>query len=125
MLNQTGVTKTQYTNVTQILFNTQQFISVSCLVDDTGVTAVDGRKIIKAGTPVSGDLADRKAAFSKAATDVVGMLMHDVDVTTSPANAACLLQGAVNLDRLEDDVKALITTGVKTDLKNIFFLSDN
>ena len=85
--------------------------------------AVEGKKIVKAGTPVSGDLTTRGTAFTKAessgtpaASNAVGVMLHDVDVTDGDENASVLLFGFVDLAKLDADVAALITDEVKAAL---------
>lgn len=116
--------KTQaYVNVDQILFYTDPQVSVGIQVTNTGVSAdSDGRKILKAGTPVSGSLEARGTAFVKASTtegvsNAVGVLLHDVDVTAGAENATLLIFGFVDLNKLTTATQALITSEVKTALK--------
>lgn len=123
MLNKTGITKTTAVGPNQILMFTDPQVGVSIMVDNTGISAGDdGKKIIKAGTPVTGDLTARGTAFTKASTtegvsNAVGVLLHDVDVTAGDANATLLLFGFVDLNKLDTATAALITTAVKTALK--------
>lgn len=123
MLNKTGITKTTAVASNQILMFTEPQVGVSIMVDNTGISAGDdGKKIIKAGTPVTGDLTARGTAFTKASTtegvsNAVGVLLHDVDVTAGDANATLLLFGFVDLNKLDTATAALITTAVKTALK--------
>lgn len=135
MLNRTGVKKETYTNVNQILFDVKMQTSVGIVVDATAGTkdSTTGKTIVKAGTPLTGDLKDRTEAFTKAVTsgdgsatpfssNVVGILLHDVDVTTGDANGTLLIFGFVNLDRIDTTTQALIDEGVKSSLKMIQFL---
>ena len=123
MLNNTGVTKVTAVGPNQILFFTDPQVSVSILVDNTGIDAgSDGKKIIKAGTPVTGNLESRGSAFTKASTtegvsNAVGVLLHDVDVTAGNNNATLLIFGFVDTAKLDETTAALITTEVKTALK--------
>ena len=123
MLNNTGITKVTAVGPNQILFFTDPQVSVSIIVDNTGIDAGDdGKKIIKAGTPVTGNLAARGTAFTKASTtegvsNAVGVLLHDVDVTAGDNNATLLIFGFVDLAKLDETTAALITTEVKTALK--------
>lgn len=102
----------------QILFATQPSMTVSAVMSAAGAIAVENRKIQKAGTPVVGDLTARTTAFTKstAGTDAVGVLLHDVDVTAGDENAAILIFGFVDLNKVEGDAAALITEEVKTAL---------
>lgn len=130
MLNRPGIKKETLAAPQQILFNVQNQMSVSILVDKTMASvSVDGRKVVKAGTPLSGDLTARGTAF-KAAVDstapAVGVLLHDVDITDTNANGTLLIWGFVNLDRLDSATAALITATRKTELAGrIWFLKDN
>ena len=126
-MNQSGVIKTVASNITQILFNTQNFISVSIVCGDTGITAnADGKKVIPAGTPMKGSIQARGTAFTKGDDETaVGVLLHDVDVTyQGKGNGTLLLFGAVNLDRLDSTTKALFTADMIEHLDKIFFLKD-
>lgn len=116
--------KTQaYVNVNQILFNTDPQVSVGVLASNTGVSAdSDGKKILKAGTPMTGNLEARGTAFSKASTtegvsNAVGVLLHDVDVTAGNENATLLIFGFVDLNKVDTTTAALVTSAVKTALK--------
>lgn len=123
MFNNTGITKKTAVAPNQILMFTDPQVGVSIIVDNTGISAGDdGKKIIKAGTPVSGDLTARGTAFTKASTtegvsNAVGVLLHDVDVTAGNNNGTLLLFGFVDLNKLDTTTAALITTEVKTALK--------
>lgn len=123
MFNNTGITKKTAVAPNQILMFTDLQVGVSIIVNNTGISAGDdGKKIIKAGTPVSGDLTARDTAFTKASTtegvsNAVGVLLHDVDVTAGNNNGTLLLFGFVDLNKLDTTTAALITTEVKTALK--------
>ena len=108
-------------NVNQILFCTDPQVSVGVVVDSTAGTEDEatGRTIVKAGTPLNGDLTTRNIAFVKAAdtsNPAVGVLLHDVDVTDGDANGALLIFGFVNLERIDATTAALITATRKTEL---------
>ncbi len=123
MLNNTGITKVSAVAPNQILFFAEPQVSVSVIVNNTGIDAGDdGKKIIKAGTPITGDLTARGTAFTKASTtegvsNAVGVLLHDVDVTAGNNNGTLLLFGFVDLDKLDTATAALITTEAKAALK--------
>ena len=130
MLNRPGIKKETLAAPQQILFNVQNQMSVSILVDKSMASvSVDGRKVVKAGTPLSGDLTARGTAFKAAADSTapaVGVLLHDVDITDTNANGTLLIWGFVNLDRLDSATAALITATRKTELAGrIWFLKDN
>ena len=119
---------TSAVNPKQILMFTDPQVSVSVVVGNTGLTAgSDGKKVLKAGTPLAGDLTARNTAFKKATTtaggsgaastsDAVGILLHDVDVTEDSNNGTLLIFGFVNLDKLDETTAALIDYATKTAL---------
>lgn len=119
MLNQTGIKKTTYGGPIQILFNVQNQVSVGIRVDDAYSVTRDGRKIVPAGTPLSGDLTARTTAFVKAVDTTkpaTGVLLHDVDVTDGDANGTLLIWGFVDLNKVDSATAALITATRKTEL---------
>lgn len=128
MLNQSGITKVNGTAPVQILFNVQNQMSVGVKIakNFAGAVTENGRKIVKAGTPLTGDLTVRDTAFTAAgASDAVGILLHDVDVTDTDANCSLLIWGFVNLNRIDSTTAAKINTGVKTALAGkVWFLKD-
>lgn len=127
MFNSTKITSVKGVAPTQILFNTQNQVSVGVVVSNAvSSQTVDGRKIVKAGTPLTGDLTTRTTAFTAAGeSDAVGVLLHDVDVTDGNANGTLLIWGFVNLDRIDSTTQALITTEVKEFLSGkVYFLKD-
>lgn len=124
MLNKSGITKTSYAAPTQILFNVanQMSVGITLAKNFSGAVTENGRKIVKAGTPLAGDLTARGTAFTAptgtgAANTSVGVLLHDVDVTDAAANATLLIWGFVDLNKIDTTTAALITTDVKTALK--------
>lgn len=129
MYNRTHITKVSAAAPVQILFNVQNQMSVGVKIAQNfaGAVTENGRKIVKAGTPLTGNLTDRSVAFT-AATDsaAVGVLLHDVDVTDADANCTLLIWGFVNLDRIDDTTKAKLTTAIQGKLAGrVYFLSDN
>lgn len=128
MHNNSGIKKETYGNVQQILFAVEHQVSVGIVVDETcGVAQTNGRKIAKAGTPVTGDLDKRTVAFTPAttgvSTNVIGVLLHDVDVTTGDNNGTLLLFGFVNTNRLDEVTKGKITADIKKALPKITFMA--
>lgn len=130
MLNQSGISKITGASPNQILFNVQNQVSVGVTLAQNfdGAVEVDGRKIVKAGYPLNGDLTARDTAFVKAqdsTAPAVGVLLHDVDVTDGDANASLLIWGFVNLNRVDETTAALITETRKTELAGrVWFLKD-
>ena len=109
MLNRSGVTKTTLSAPKQILANVDLQSSVGCIVS----AAVGGAgEISKAGTPIQIDFTDLQKPAVLATADVAmnAVLLHDVDTTKGDANGTALIFGFVNLNRLDEDVVALIET---------------
>ena len=130
MFNNTGVTQTKYNDTTQILIDPSNYFAMGIVVDDTcgTVDSTTGRKIAKAGTPVTGDINARTTAFTPAVTttgtsNAAGILLHDVDLTQGDNNGAILLFGFVNTNRIDATTKAKITNEVKTALNKITFVA--
>ena len=113
MLNQSGITKTSGLARKTILIDTQLFFALPCMIAATGVTAgSDGKKIVKAGTPLKGSLLNRDEVFTVGAKDdaVVGIAEHDVDVTAGAANGGIIVFGFIDESKLDTDVVALLDT---------------
>lgn len=106
----------------QILFATQPSMSVGIVVGNAGVSAdSNGKKILKAGTPLKGSLEARGTAWTLSADSsgtnpAVGVLLHDVDVTAGNENGTALIFGFVDLNKVDSSVTALITTAAKAAL---------
>lgn len=128
MLNQTEVKRVSAGTRKTILVDEMNSTAFSIVVDDTGVSAgADGKKIIKAGTPLSGNLQARNTAWVKDATaNAKGILLHDVDVTglTSGAtrNAQVVVFGFIDVSKVDTDVQAMLTPTVEGALKMVQFV---
>ena len=100
--------------------------ALSCIVGNAGVTAVDGKKIIKAGTPLyigtgKNVYKDRFEVLTVSGDVLSGIARHDIDVTDGNANDAILTQGYVEFYRLEADVQAKVEA-VESQLTEIKFV---
>lgn len=130
MLNQTGVRKETYGNTNQILFAVEHQVSIGVVVSKALGVAEGTKKVVKAGTPLTGKLDVRTTAFTAATADssteasnAVGVLLHDVDVTTGDANGTLLLFGFVNTNRIDATTKAKLTDIVKAAMPMIKFVA--
>ncbi len=123
------IEKRSFGNRKEILIAPELAFTIGCLVGNTGISAgSDGRKIIKAGTPVGGAtsvLTNRQTVLQKEATDVQGILLHDIDVTDGDANATIVLKGAIDLLKIDETTRALITSTVTGKLPGITFMNGN
>lgn len=117
------IVKNQYPKVQkQILVDDGTAITLGAVISNEGVSAVNGKKIVKAGTPVAGDFKARNTAFTVASEGVVGVVLHDVDVTAGAENGTVVALGCVDLNKLDADVQAKITGAVETALNKIVFI---
>ena len=127
MYNNTHVKHETYGNRNQILFAIEHQVSMGCVVAQSVGVEENGRKIAKAGTPITGNLDERTTAFTPAVTseasNAVGILLHDVDVTDDDNNGTILLFGFVNTNRIDETTKAKITAEVKAALPMIKFVA--
>lgn len=121
-LNQGGITTKTGLTENQILSAPELAYSLPCRVTNTGISAnADGKKIIEAGTPVSGSLEARDTAFVVASTtegvsNAVGVVLHDVDVTSGAMNAQVCTFGFVDVNKVSTAVAAMYTAAAKTAL---------
>lgn len=112
MLNQTGIERKEYGNCLSMLEDTNMRFSMSCRVQPSGKEEPNdyGYKVIHAGTPLYGDLSkrDEQPMKTEGEGDVTGLLFSDLDVTNvstkATVNAAVLVWGIVNTDRVAEDV---------------------
>ena len=113
---------------TQILFNATLHQSVGCIIPQAIGVSVDGRMLVRAGTPLKVDLNDRTAEALKAGatTAMNAILVHDVDVTHGDGNGTACIFGFINLARVDTAVLPLITTakGNAEATKLITFLTE-
>ena len=115
-----------YSNEKQILIAPELAFTIGCLVGNSGVDAdSNGRKIIKAGTPVGGStsvLTNRQTVLTKGAENAQGVVLHDVDVTDGDGRATLVVSGYVDLYKVDSDVASIITSATVT-LSRIVFLN--
>ena len=98
------------------------YSALGAVIAATGAADVDGKKIIKAGTPVKGDLKDRNTAFVKNTEAPNAIVLHDVDVTNGENNGTIVFVGTVDLNRVDADVEAMITAEVEAALPTVKFV---
>ena len=113
----------------QILIADGTAVTLGAQIGNAGVTAdANGRKIVKAGTPLYGDLLDRDTAFvvatqteaagdNPASNNANAVLLHDVDVTAGDENGTIISTGHIDKLKLDADVQALITAEAVAALK--------
>ena len=104
-----------------MLLNPDNAFEIGVQVTNTGVTAdANGRKIIKAGTPVGGatsvlETRNTVLVVTNLASDgakAQGVLRHDVDVTEGPNNGTLIVRGEVDSSKcptIVAEAKAALT----------------
>lgn len=75
MYNRTHITKVNAAAPVQILFNVQNQMSVGVKIAQNfaGAVTENGRKIVKAGTPLTGDLTDRSVPSPQLLTPLLSV----------------------------------------------------
>ena len=119
------IKQTNYGVATDILIAPELMFSIPVQVTNTGVSANDnGKKIIKAGTPIGGAtnvLLNRNTVLAVAnGATAQGIVLHDVDVTKGQENATMLVAGYVDIDKI--DVDARPSADAQTALTKITFM---
>jgi len=114
MLNNAHSTVTDVLSSTQILADVGNQKSVGCIVAQSLGVAVGNKTIAKAGTPLKIDFNNLQTAgvLANGTTAMNAVLLHDVDVTAGANNGTALIFGFVNINRLEADVQAKVTTAI-------------
>lgn len=113
------VVQTNYGTDIDILFNLDPYTARPIMVNNEGVQAVDGKKIVKAGT-----LLDKTG---KAANDATAryVLLKDVDVTHGKTAGAGIYRGTLNKDKIASHAgQQEISAEAIAALKGIIFMSD-
>ena len=115
------VKKVAYEAELDVLLNPDNAFEIGVQVTNTGVTAdANGRKIIKAGTPVGGatsvlETRNTVLVVTNLASDgakAQGVLRHDVDVTAGANNGTLIVRGEVDSSKcptIVAEAKAALT----------------
>ena len=115
------VKKVTYEAELDVLLNPGNAFEIGVQVTNTGVTAdANGRKIIKAGTPVGGatsvlETRNTVLVVTNLASDgakAQGVLRHDVDVTEGANNGTLIVRGEVDSSKcptIVAEAKAALT----------------
>jgi len=106
-----------------LIANDSYMVTLGAIIKATGVEAgSDGRKVVKAGTPLYGNIEKRDAGFTISGEgNPTCILLHDVDVTAGDENGTIVLAGCVDLLKLDDSVKTAVATA-KAYLPRIIFV---
>lgn len=119
------IKQTNYGVAKDILIAPELMFSIPVQVTNTGVSANNnGKKIIKAGTPIGGNtnvLLNRNTVLAVAnGATAQGIVLHDVDVTAGQENATMLVAGYVDINKI--DVDAQPSADAQTALTKITFM---
>lgn len=135
----------KYTVQNEIRVAPELSFGMPALIDGSAVTAdANGKKIIKAGTPVGGatnflkDDTAKLAPFTgksgssssgssssgstTSSATVQGITAFDVDVTSGQGSVTVYTQGIFNLNRMDSAVQAELTDTVQAALTKMTFL---
>ena len=105
-----------------LIANDSYMVTLPAIIKATGVSAgTDGRKVVKAGTPVYGDIEKRDSGFTISGDTAAGVVLHDVDVTAGDENGTLVIAGCVDLLKLDDSVKTAVSSA-KSSLPRIIFV---
>ena len=107
-----------------LIANDSYMVTLPAIIKATGVSAgTDGRKVVKAGTPLYGDIEKRDTGFTVSAEsgNPTCILLHDVDVTAGDENGTIVLAGCVDLLKLDASVKTAVASA-KANLPRIIFV---
>lgn len=122
------ITKTSYDTETDIMLAQESYYyAIPCVVSDAGVEAnAEGKKIIKAGTPLYGSesvFMNRQTVLTtqSVGNTPYGVARHNIDVTAGNANDTLVAIGVVDYLKLDDDVKALVDAA-RNNLSHILFV---
>ena len=128
MLNQSTQTKVTGTVQKTIVMDSALKFATSVRIGNAGVVADgDGKKIIKAGMPLTGDLLARDTAFVVAATttgvsNAVAICQSDIDVTSGTMNGSVIVFGFIDESKLDAAVVTALDAPARAALKQITFL---
>lgn len=103
-----------------ILIAPELAFTFGVIVGNSGIDAdSDGRKIIKAGTPLystTNVLMNRQTVLttsgSAEGSKCYGIILHDTDVTAGNTNATIVYSGYVDFLKLESAVQTAVTTAL-------------
>lgn len=107
-------TEKKYLSEKEILA-TKNYEALGVMVDDAGIVAVNGLKIVPAGTVVGGKTKPtlinlQEPVHKKVDALAEGVLLHDVDVTYGPGVGTMVIRGNINLNNLPEAPNALSIT---------------
>lgn len=113
------VVQTEYGTSIDILFNLDPYTARPIMVSDEGVTAVNGKKVVKAGSLLT---KEGKVANDKTVRYV---LLKDIDVTNGKAAGAGVYRGTLDKKKIEKNTGVTISEDAMLALKGIIFMTED
>ncbi len=124
------VVTTNYTNDNDYIIAPEEAVAISVIIGSAGVSSNSaGRYVIPQGTPLyvayqKSILVDRDEVMTVSSSNsavLSGIARHTVDVTDGPVNDALLIEGIVDLYKL-DSTTATAVASVEANLPKITFM---
>ena len=124
------VITTDYTNENDFIIAPEEAVAISVIIGSDGVNAgSDGRYVIPQGTPLyvangKSILTDRDEVMTVSSSNsavLSGIARHEYDVTRGKVNGALLIEGYVDLYKL-DSTTATAVSSVAANLPKITFM---
>lgn len=119
------VKKEEYGTDKHILIaNNSYMVTLPAVILQQGsIEDIYGKRIIKAGTPLSGNIKKRQLGFKELGLEETPscILLHDVDVTDGDSNGTIVIAGVVDLLKLDEGVVSKIQAN-ETKLPRIIFV---
>lgn len=112
------VVQTEYGTSIDILFNLHPYVARPIMVDDEGIKAVNGKKVVKAGS-----ILDKTGKIVNDATARY-VLLKDIDVTYGPKAGAGVYVGTLDEAKIEANTEVTISDEAKQALRGIFFMKE-
>lgn len=111
----------EYGTSKEVVKYLEGLISLTATADASKVVAgLDGRKVLPAGTIVTGSLTDRDKKVSEANdATAIGVTRYDVSLDDGDAAVAVVIAGTINLANIPKAPE----TAAKTALNNIIFMN--
>lgn len=133
-----------YTSTTDIRLSTKLYYGLPAIITNDGVSTDDnGRKIIKAGTPVGGvtsfldDSTAKLSLYTAPAASsgdsgsgststttkptVQGIVLHDTDVTDGDTSTTVMVAGIIGLKMVDFATRSMLTDDIQAALPHILF----
>ena len=113
------VVQTEYGTSIDILFNLDPYTARPIMVNNEGIEAVNGKKVVKAGS-----ILDKDGKIVNGATARY-VLLKDIDVTYGPKAGAGVYRGTLDKKKIEKNTGVTISEDAMLALKGIIFMTED